>query len=336
MELSAGNLTSLFTGWDMAFARQYETTEVLWTSLMRKIPSSTLLNQLPFMAATTKFREWVGSRIIQNAEAKLYQLLNRHFEDTIGVKVDDIEDDIHGVYGIVFEMLGIDAKTFPDMMLGGLLQAAIANIDAPAAAVAEYNGQLFGGADVVSYDGKTMFSASHPVGPAGFTSAIANVYTGGSSPYWFLWDASRPITPAFWQEREAFKLVRMDSITDEKVFNENMFRFGIDGRGMIGVGPWQLCYSSNADLSNPANYGAAIAAMRSFKKDNGQPYAAWSGPVNKRFLIVPNALEEVARQLLTSEFGAIEGAGGAVAGVPGTNIWRGSATLIVNPYLGAV
>ena len=41
----------------------------------------------------------------------------------------------------------------------------------------------------------------------------------------------------------------------------------------------------------------------------------------------------MAKQLLHSEFGAIEGAAGAVAGIPGTNVEKGTATLIVNDYL---
>jgi phage major head subunit gpT-like protein len=222
-------------------------------------------------------------------------------------------------------------------MLGGLLQFALENIDAPTAAAAAYNGLLFSGPDIVGYDTKTLFSASHPVGLAGETSGVANIYTGGSGAYWMLWDCGRPIRPAIWQMREAYKLVRMDAIADEKVFDENQFRFGIDGRSMAGVGPWQLCYASNADLSNPANYGAAIAAMEAFKTDAGQPFGAWTMTApEKRYLMVPPSLRQLATQLLHSDFGAIEGASGAVAGVPGTNVQKGTATLIVNPYLGTV
>jgi phage major head subunit gpT-like protein len=45
---------------------------------------------------------------------------------------------------------------------------------------------------------------------------------------------------------------------------------------------------------------------------------------------VPPSLEEVARQLLQSEF--MVGAG-ASSGVPTSNIWRNSADLIVSEYL---
>ena len=45
---------------------------------------------------------------------------------------------------------------------------------------------------------------------------------------------------------------------------------------------------------------------------------------------MPPALEEVARQLLNSEFMA---GAGASASVATTNIWRNSADLIVSEYL---
>jgi phage major head subunit gpT-like protein len=333
MLLSAANLTSLFTGFAMDFQRGFEMGPIYWDKLIKTVPSATRTNQFPFMGRTTKFREWKGSRIIQNAEAKLYSLTNRHYEDTIGVNVDDIKDDIHGVYSEVFEMLGWDTKVFPDMSLGGLLKFATANIDGPTAGPATENGMVFSGPDIVGYDGKTLFSASHPVGPEGNTTAVSNVDSGGSGAFWFLWDCGRPIRPAIWQEREAYKLVRMDAITDEKVFNENEFRFGIDGRSAIGVGYWQLCYASNQDLANPTNYGKAIAAMEAFKTDAGQPFGAWSSDPTKKYLVVPPTYRQVASQLLHGEFGAIEGAGGAIAGVPGSNVQKGTATLIVDQYL---
>jgi phage major head subunit gpT-like protein len=113
------------------------------------------------------------------------------------------------------------------------------------------------------------------------------------------------------------------------VFNRREFRYGVDGRANTGVGLWQLCYAANTDLSNPANYGAARAAMRAFKTDGGAPFGALSGRKGV-FLVVPPSLEEVARQLLNSEFMA---GAGASATVPTTNIWRNSADLIVSEYL---
>jgi phage major head subunit gpT-like protein len=334
MELSTQALTSLFTSFGMKFQEAFEMAPVYWDKLMTEVPSASRTQQYPFMGRTTRFREWKGSRVIQSAEAKLYALTNRHFEDTIGLDVDDIKDDQYGVYSKVFEQLGWDTKVFRDMMLAGLLKFAIANVDAPTAAAALENGLSFSGPDIVGYDGNTLFSAEHAVGLEGSTTVASNVNAGGGSgAYWFLWDAGRPIRPALWQDREPFKLVRMEDLNDEHIFSYREFRFGIDGRGMAGIGPWQLCYASNMDLSNPSNYGAAIAAMEAFKTDAGQPFGAWSSDPTKKFLMVPPTLRQVATQLLHGDFGAIEGAAGAVAGIPGSNIQKGTATLLVNQYL---
>jgi phage major head subunit gpT-like protein len=334
MELSAGNLATLFTGFDMKFQSGFEMAPLLSDKIVTPTSSASTVGLYPFMGRTTKFREWKGERELQNLEAHTYQLVNRDMEDTIGVRVNDIADDQYGVYEKMFEQLGWDTKTLTDMLLGGILKAAIADIDSPTAAAAIFNGWSFKGADVVGYDGNTLFSASHPVGLAGNTTATSNVNTsGGGNPYWFLFDCGRPITGIIWQLREAFKLVRMNAITDEEVFKHKMFRFGVDGRAAIGPALWQLCYASNLDLSNPSNFGLAVAAMEGFKTDAGQPFGAWSSIPTKKFLMVPPALREVGEQLMHGQFGAIEGASGAVAGIPGTNIWLNSATLLVNPYL---
>ena len=322
MELSAANLSVLFTGFDMVFQRAFEAAPSYYEQISTVAKSSTKIGSYPFMGRTTAFRRWLGERVIQNLEAHNYTLINEHFEDTIGIDVDDIEDDQYGVYEPSIAQLGMDAKVHPDTLIFGLLKNAVANIDTPSATGA-----------VVGYDGNTFFSASHPVGLAGKTAGVANVNTGGTGAYWFLVDGGRPLRPLIWQLRKPYTLVRMNALTDEEVFKERMFRIGVDGRGAAGVGLWQLAYASNTDLSNPTNFGAAIAAIRSITTDAGLPFGGWSSPASKKFLCVPPSLEEVARQLLHSDFGAISGASGAVAGVPGTNIWKSECTLLVSEYL---
>jgi phage major head subunit gpT-like protein len=82
-------------------------------------------------------------------------------------------------------------------------------------------------------------------------------------------------------------------------------------------------------LSVPSNYGAARAAMRSIKTDGGLPFGALTSP-NDVYLVVPPALEEVAAQLLHSNF--MVGTGGS-ANVTTSNIWKSTANLIVSEYL---
>jgi phage major head subunit gpT-like protein len=91
-----------------------------------------------------------------------------------------------------------------------------------------------------------------------------------------------------------------------------------------------LAYASNQDLSVPANYDAARAAMRQIKTDGGLPFGAWSNRKG-RFLVVPPSLEGTARRLLHSELYAAPIGGATVA--PISNIWTNDADLIVSEYL---
>jgi phage major head subunit gpT-like protein len=267
----------------------------------------------PWLGRTTKFREWLGDRVVQALETHSYTIVNKNFEDTVSIDRNDIEDDSYGVYEPIIEQLGWDTKVHPDMLLFTMIKDAVANPT-----------------NVIGFDGQPFFSATHPVGLMGQTgTTAANINSSGSGPYWYVVDASRAIRPFIFQLRREYAVTRMSAVTDEAVFNRREFRYGVDGRANTGVGLWQLAYASNTDLSNPANYGAARSAMRSFKTDAGQPFGALSSR-NGAFLLVPTALEEVARQLLHAEITAGVGASASVAT---SNVWRNSADLIVSEYL---
>src|SRR5579871_5193034 len=303
MEITTQNLTSLFTGFELA--------PTYYEKICSVVPSSSRQNLYPWLGRTTKFREWLGPRVLQQLETHGYTLINKNFENTVSVDRNDIEDDTYGVYTPLFEQLAWDAKTHPDMLVFGMLKLASTTPS-----------------EVKGYDGAAFFG-NHSVGIQGVGDITqANLDSGGSGAYWYLVDASRPIRPFIFQKRREYTITRMNSLTDEVVFNQRQFRFGVDGRANTGVGLWQLCYASNQDLSNPANYASARSAMRGFKSDGGQPFGALASGRNI-YLVVPPSLEGVARQLLNSEFMV----GTGTSNVTTTNIWKGSAELIVSEYL---
>ncbi|MGH7933968.1 MAG: Mu-like prophage major head subunit gpT family protein [Candidatus Binataceae bacterium] len=317
MEITASSLTALFTGFDVIFQRGFEKPPSYYEEIASIVRSASRQTTYPWLGRTTKFREWLGDRVVQALEAHTYTIVNKNFEDTVGIDRNDIEDDSYGVYEPVIEQLGWDTKVHPDSLLFSMVKSAVA---APSS--------------VVGYDGQPFFSQNHPVGPMGAAddsrvSAASNINSTGGGTYWFLIDASRAIRPFIFQSRREYAVTRMNTLTDESVFNRREFRYGVDGRANTGVGLWQLAYASNTDLSNPVNYGAARAAMRSFKTDGGLPFGALSSRKGV-YLLVPPSLEEVARQLLNSEFMAGAGASAVVAT---SNIWRNSADLIVSEYL---
>jgi phage major head subunit gpT-like protein len=57
---------------------------------------------------------------------------------------------------------------------------------------------------------------------------------------WYLADVSSPIKPLIWQLREAVNMVSKTEVTDDNVFFQRQFVWGLDGRGVAGYGPWFL------------------------------------------------------------------------------------------------
>ena len=317
MEITAANLTALFTGFDVIFQRGFEKPPSYYEKISTVVRSTSRQTTYPWLGRTTKFREWLGDRVIQALEAHSYTIVNKDFEDTVSISRNDIEDDTYGVYEPVIEQLGWDTKVHPDSLLFTMIKNAVTTPGS-----------------VLAFDGQPFFSATHPVGPLGAANDVrdtqaSNINSSGSGSYWYLIDASRAVRPFIFQLRREYAITRMNTLTDEAVFTRREFRFGVDGRANTGVGLWQLAYASNTDLSVPTNYGAARAAMRSIKTDAGLPFGALTSPRDV-YLIVPPGLEEVAAQLLHSDF--MVGAG-ASASVPTGNIWKNTATLIVSEYL---
>src|SRR5216683_4549689 len=321
MEISANNLTTLFTGFDTIFQKGFEMAPSYYEKLCSIVPSSTSQTIYPWLGRTTGFREWTGDRILQALEAHAYTIVNKTFEDTVGIERERIEDDQYGVYAPVIEQLGWDSKTHPDQLIFGMMKAAVTG--SPVSI-----GKLTIPVPTC-YDGNNLYYASHPAGPAGEAGAAAtysNVNSSGSGAYWFLVDGARPIKPFIFQKRREYAVSQMNTATDEAVFTQRLFRYGVDVRCNAGVGLWQLTYASNTDLTNPSNYGAAVAALRNIKSDAAVPFGGWSGPPATRFLVVPPNLEQAARQLLHGTFGA-GNISGAVSTIPMANIYLNDATL---------
>src|SRR6266851_6605086 len=198
MEISAANLTALFTGFDVIFQRGFEKPPSYYEQIASIVRSGLRQTTYPWLGRTTKFREWLGNRVVQALEAHAYTIANKNFEDTVGIDRNDVEDDTYGVYEPVIEQLGWDTKVHPDMLLFTTIKAAV---NTPSS--------------VLGYDGQAFFSASHPVGLMGNTpTQVANINSSGSGAYWFLVDASRPIRPFIFQLRREYAVTRMNARTD--------------------------------------------------------------------------------------------------------------------------
>lgn len=141
----------------------------------------------------------------------------------------------------------------------------------------------------------------------------------GAGPAWYLLDTSRAVKPLIWQEREAYEFQALTAHSDSHVFLNDEYLYGVRARVNAGFGLWQLGFGSKADLT-PANYAAARAAMMDYRADGGRVLG-----INPTTLVVPPALEDAALHVLNTE---IKDGGGS-------NPWKGTAELIVTPFLSA-
>lgn len=296
MIINQSNLKELFVAFKAAFNQGFRDQDVQWSQVATRVPSTTGEEKYGWLGQWPRLREWLGDRQLKSLQAHDYAIKNKKFESTIGVPRDNIEDDTYGVFNPMFQEMGYAAATHPDELVFAALQA---------------------GFDTVCYDGQYFFDSDHPVGneDAGTTS-VSNVQTGAQNP-WFLLDASRALKPLIFQNRRDYDLKQMTSNDDEAVFMRDEYRYGVDARVNVGYGFWQMAFGSKAAL-DASNYQDARKAMMAFKSDEGRPLG-----IRPNLLVVGPSNEAAAKTLLEAERNSI----GA------TNIYRGTAQLLVVPWL---
>ena len=295
MIVNSGNLSLLYRGFNAAFREGFDQAALDHQVCTLDVPSMTRTEEYGWLGQAPSLREWLGERTLRGIAEHGYAITNKKFESTIEVDRDDIEDDSYGVYNPLFQEMGRATAAHPSELLFALLQA---------------------GFTTPCYDGQYFFDTDHLV--AGESVANRPAALGAGNP-WFLMDCSRMIKPLIFQRRREYRLQAMDMLSDEHVFKYDKFRYGVDGRCNVGYGLWQLCYGSRQALSaDTGGYQDAREALLGMQGDEGRPMG-----VRPTHLFVGPGLEKDGLELLNAE----RLANGA------TNVWRGTATLVVTPWL---
>lgn len=134
----------------------YDQAAIWYDKLATIVPSSSRENVYGWMGKLPRMREWVGPRIVNNLSAHTYTITNKHFEMTVGVDRDDIEDETLGIYNARMSEMAEQAKFYPQDLIVSLLE----------------NGHA-----ALGYDGQNFFDTDHPTD--------ANVAASGSQRnYW--------------------------------------------------------------------------------------------------------------------------------------------------------
>lgn len=291
MIVNQQSLQTLFIGFKAAFNEGFRGTTPQWNQVATLVPSTTRIEEYGWIGQFPKLREWIGDRQVKAISQFGYTVRNKDYESTIAVDRNDIHDDRYGIYNPLFQEMGFAAATHPDELVFALLAAGFAT---------------------ACYDGQYFFDSDHPVG----SGTVSNT-GGGSGAAWFLLDTRRALKPLIYQQRSPYNLVSMQSDQDEAVFMRKEFRYGIDGRGNVGFGFWQMGYGSKQTL-NMESYVAARAAMMSYQSDEGRPLG-----IVPNLLVVGPSNEKAAKDCTLAE----RQASGA------DNVMRGTAQVLVVPYL---
>lgn len=296
MIINQQNLAIVHTAFKAAFQRGFAGAPIDYDQIVMEVKSTTSVEEYGWLGATTRFREWLGDRVIQNLALHDYSIKNKGFENTVSVPRPKIEDDQYGIYSPLMEQLGQDAKEHP----AELVYAHLKN---------GFTGKC--------YDGQFFFDTDHPVlGANGQETSVSN-FQGGSGVPWFLLDVTRVMRPIILQKRKNYQFVAKTGEKDDNTFDRNEFVWGVDARLNVGYGLWQLAYASKEDL-DADSFNAAYAAMQELKGDNARPLG-----IRPKLLVVPPSMRATALEVVKAE----RNAAGA------TNINRDVVDVLVTPWL---
>ncbi|MGP8492709.1 Mu-like prophage major head subunit gpT family protein [Paraburkholderia fungorum] len=146
MLITVAQATAAYTGLKSLFMRGFMPADLtiadMWKLISMTAPSDTEEEEYGWLKNLSFIREWVGDRVLQSLVEANYKIRNRHFEGTIQVPVDKINDRRLGGYAVAAEMLGQNARNFPNRLVFPLLAA---------------------GWVTIGLDGQYFFDTNHPV-----------------------------------------------------------------------------------------------------------------------------------------------------------------------------
>lgn len=297
MIINTANLDALHVGFGKAFNQGLETAPTAYSEIALTVPSMNSENLYAWLGQFPGLREWLGERRVKSLVAHGYTIKNKLFESSIAVPRTAIEDDNYGLYSPLMRELGRAAGENPDKLVFDTLSA---------------------GFDAAGYDGQNFFDTAHPQDMTASDSPVVSNMQAGSGPAWFLLDTSRAIKPLIYQSRFEPELAAVEKSNDKHVFMKDEYLYGVRARGNAGFGLWQLAFGSKAALSSD-NYRDARKAMAGLKGDEGRPLG-----IRPDTLVCSPELEEEALQLINAERTADDT----------SNVWKGTAKLIITPWLG--
>lgn len=154
MEINGSNLQALFIDIAMAFKDAMDGTPTpIVDAVAATTTSKSTDTRYPFVQAIQgAMRQWTGARQVNNVVVDGFTVTNLKWENTLGIKREDIEDDQYGVYSdMLAPQLGRHAKLLPDQQVASIFNS-----------------------NPICYDGKNLFNQNHYINPQSKTGAQSN------------------------------------------------------------------------------------------------------------------------------------------------------------------
>lgn len=137
---------TLEKGLKTTFFQAYDAATPLYTLLATEEPSNSDREKYGWLGSAPTMREWVDERIPKGLLDHDYTIINNHYEATLGIDKDDLEDDKLGQVRRRVQDMGNRTKRHPDSLLATLLTS---------------------GETDLCYDGQAFFDTDHSEGSSG-------------------------------------------------------------------------------------------------------------------------------------------------------------------------
>lgn len=154
MEINSSNLQALFEDINISFkSAMLSTPQELAPKVATTMTSKSRDSRYPVLQTLLAgMRVWNGPREINNIVVDAIVVTNSKFENTLGIKKEDVEDDLYDAYAdMAAPLLGRNLKLLPDLEVAKIFNT-----------------------NPTSFDGKTLFNQNHYVNAQSKTGAQSN------------------------------------------------------------------------------------------------------------------------------------------------------------------
>lgn len=145
----------------MALAKGRGMAVPFWSKLAAKVRASTKHVSLPMHAATAKLRRWDGERKVVGGKAYDYRVTPDRFELTLGIPIEELEDDNLEAWQNTIMDMGVQIELWPDDLVAAVLLAGESGLGFDAKAFFANDHSLKSGTTIDNLFGSTTLTKAN-------------------------------------------------------------------------------------------------------------------------------------------------------------------------------